>query len=84
MDLSYAQHLEDYHLSLAFGDQKTGFYIDVGAGQTLTLTATFTHAYGDIDFRLWDACGATTPLVNANGNTNNNNKTNSNYVACVK
>jgi FkbM family methyltransferase len=32
MDLSYAQHLEDYHLNLAFGDQKTGFYIDVGAG----------------------------------------------------
>ncbi|MDO9442052.1 MAG: FkbM family methyltransferase [Beijerinckiaceae bacterium] len=32
MDLSYAQHLEDYHLSVAFEGQKTGFYIDVGAG----------------------------------------------------
>src|SRR3954471_24181728 len=32
MDLSYAQHLEDYHLSLAFAGQEGGFYIDVGAG----------------------------------------------------
>jgi FkbM family methyltransferase len=32
MDLSYAQHLEDYHLSLAFAGRRTGFYIDVGAG----------------------------------------------------
>ncbi len=32
MDLSYAQHLEDYHLSSVFGDRDTGFYIDVGAG----------------------------------------------------
>lgn len=32
MDLSYAQNLEDYHLSRVFGDSRTGFYIDVGAG----------------------------------------------------
>ena len=32
MDLSYAQNLEDYHLSVAFAGQKKGFYIDVGAG----------------------------------------------------
>jgi len=32
MDLSYAQRLEDYHLACAFGDQATGFYVDVGAG----------------------------------------------------
>ena len=32
MDISYAQHLEDYHLASVFGDQATGFYIDVGAG----------------------------------------------------
>lgn len=32
MDLSYAQHLEDYHLALAFAGQERGFYIDVGAG----------------------------------------------------
>jgi FkbM family methyltransferase len=32
MKLSYAQHLEDYHLSRAFGEQSGGFYIDVGSG----------------------------------------------------
>ncbi len=32
MELSYAQRLEDYHLACAFGDQATGFYVDVGAG----------------------------------------------------
>ncbi len=32
MDFSYAQHLEDYHLSLIFSDQKSGFYIDIGGG----------------------------------------------------
>ncbi len=32
MDLSYAQHLEDYHLSRVFGGKRDGFYIDVGAG----------------------------------------------------
>lgn len=32
MDLSYAQHLEDWHLSRVFGDRAEGFYIDVGAG----------------------------------------------------
>ena len=47
------------------------YAVDVAAGETFTATATYTHANGDIDFRLWDACGATTPLVNANGNVNN-------------
>ncbi len=32
MDISYAQNLEDYHLSRVFGEQAKGFYIDVGAG----------------------------------------------------
>lgn len=32
MQLSYTQNLEDYHLSLAFAGQETGFYIDIGAG----------------------------------------------------
>ena len=32
MDLSYAQHLEDYHLASVFSDQREGFYVDVGAG----------------------------------------------------
>jgi FkbM family methyltransferase len=30
--LSYAQNLEDYHLSLAFAGQPTGTYIDIGGG----------------------------------------------------
>ena len=32
MPLSYTQNMEDYHLSLAFAGQQTGFYIDIGAG----------------------------------------------------
>ena len=32
MQLSYAQHLEDYHLSRVFEGRSSGFYIDVGAG----------------------------------------------------
>ena len=32
MKLSYAQHLEDYHLSRVFEGRGSGFYIDVGAG----------------------------------------------------
>ncbi len=32
MTLSYAQRLEDYHLSSAFGNQASGFYVDLGAG----------------------------------------------------
>ena len=46
------------------------YAIDVAAGATLTATATFTHAYGDIDFRLYDSCGGAV-FVDANGNTNN-------------
>ncbi|MDX2156339.1 MAG: FkbM family methyltransferase [Hyphomicrobiaceae bacterium] len=30
--LSYTQNLEDYHLSLAFAGQASGFYIDIGGG----------------------------------------------------
>lgn len=40
MDLSYAQHLEDYHLSLVFGGQAEGFYIDVGAGHPVADNAS--------------------------------------------
>ena len=32
MELSYAQNLEDYHLSRVVEGQKRGFYIDAGAG----------------------------------------------------
>src|SRR5947199_7691751 len=35
MELSYSQNLEDYHLSLAFAGQRTGSYIDVGAGHPI-------------------------------------------------
>jgi FkbM family methyltransferase len=38
--LSYAQNLEDYHLSLAFAGQQTGFYIDVGAGHPVADNVT--------------------------------------------
>ncbi len=41
MALSYAQNLEDYHLSLAFEGQATGFYIDVGAGHPVADNVSF-------------------------------------------
>lgn len=41
MDLSYAQRLEDYHLSLAFRGQAGGFYVDVGAGHPVADNVSF-------------------------------------------
>jgi FkbM family methyltransferase len=41
MKLSYAQNLEDYHLSLAFSDQPTGTYIDIGAGHPIADNVSF-------------------------------------------
>jgi len=41
MELSYTQNLEDYHLSLAFAGQKTGTYIDVGAGHPVADNVSF-------------------------------------------
>jgi FkbM family methyltransferase len=41
MALSYAQNLEDYHLSLAFAGQASGFYIDVGAGHPVADNVSF-------------------------------------------
>jgi FkbM family methyltransferase len=41
MDLSYTQNLEDYHLSLALAGQKTGTYIDVGAGHPISDNVSF-------------------------------------------
>jgi FkbM family methyltransferase len=41
MELSYAQNLEDYHLSLAFAGQTTGSYIDVGAGHPVADNVSF-------------------------------------------
>ena len=39
--LSYAQNLEDYHLSLAFAGEDTGFYIDIGAGHPIADNVSF-------------------------------------------
>jgi len=41
MELSYSQNLEDYHLSLAFGGQTTGTYVDVGAGHPIADNVSF-------------------------------------------
>ena len=41
LPLSYAQNLEDYHLSLAFAGQDTGFYIDIGAGHPIADNVSF-------------------------------------------
>jgi len=41
MELSYTQNLEDYHLSLAFAGQKSGTYIDVGAGHPVADNVSF-------------------------------------------
>jgi FkbM family methyltransferase len=41
MDLSYAQNMEDYHLSLAFAGQRTGTYIDIGAGHPIADNVSF-------------------------------------------
>ncbi len=38
---SYAQNLEDYHLSLLLGDVSQGFYIDVGGGHAVADNVTF-------------------------------------------
>ena len=39
--LSYAQNMEDYHLSLAFAGQQRGTYIDVGGGHPVAGSVTF-------------------------------------------
>jgi FkbM family methyltransferase len=41
MELSYSQNLEDYHLSLAFAGQKTGTYVDIGAGHPIADNVSF-------------------------------------------
>lgn len=42
--LSYAQNMEDYVLQQAFGDQRDGFYIDVGGGHVVADNVSF-HFY---------------------------------------
>jgi FkbM family methyltransferase len=41
MDLSYAQNMEDYHLSLAFEGQRSGMYIDIGSGHPIADNVSF-------------------------------------------
>jgi FkbM family methyltransferase len=41
MELSYTQNLEDYHLWLAFGGQRSGFYIDIGGGHPVADNVSF-------------------------------------------
>jgi FkbM family methyltransferase len=41
MDLSYTQNMEDYHLSLAFAEQASGTYIDIGAGHPIADNVSF-------------------------------------------
>jgi FkbM family methyltransferase len=41
MELSYAQNLEDFHLSLAFPNHKSGTYIDIGAGHPVADNVSF-------------------------------------------
>jgi FkbM family methyltransferase len=41
LPLSYAQNLEDYHLSLAFAGQPTGTYIDVGGGHPVAGSVSY-------------------------------------------
>jgi FkbM family methyltransferase len=39
--LSYAQNLEDYHLSLAFAGQETGTYLDIGGSHPVAGSVSF-------------------------------------------
>lgn len=39
--LSYAQNMEDFHLSLAFAGQQRGTYIDIGGGHPVAGSVTF-------------------------------------------
>jgi FkbM family methyltransferase len=41
MELSYAQNLEDYHLSLVFEGRERGFYVDIGGGHPVADNVSF-------------------------------------------
>ncbi|NBX26400.1 MAG: hypothetical protein EBQ99_10215, partial [Planctomycetes bacterium] len=47
------------------------YAVDVAAGSTLSVSATYTHANGDVDFELFANCGDTTPIASDAGNVNN-------------
>lgn len=40
-DLSYTQNMEDYHLWLALGGRREGFYVDIGAGHPVADNVSF-------------------------------------------
>lgn len=46
------------------------YAIAVQPGERLEIDATFVHANGDIDFRVWDDCGSAVPLAEAMGDGN--------------
>jgi hypothetical protein len=57
------------------------YAVDVEAGATLSVSATCTHANGDVDFQLFANCGDTTPIASDAGNVNNASLTWSNAGA---
>ena len=56
------------------------YSIPVVSGATLTVSMTFTHAYGDIDVQLFETCGGAV-LLDRNANTNNESFTFTNNTA---
>lgn len=51
------------------GGDEDWFSVSVGAGQTLTVSLSFTHASGDVELELYSACGGSL-LASSTGNTN--------------
>jgi hypothetical protein len=49
---------------------KDYYALTVPPTATLTFSSTYTHAQGDVDFKLYDACGGTL-LLDRNANVNN-------------
>jgi hypothetical protein len=49
---------------------KDYYALTVPPTATLTLSSTYTHTQGDVDFKLYDACGGTL-LLDRNANVNN-------------
>jgi hypothetical protein len=47
------------------------YAIDVPQGASLNVRSTYSNARGDLDFRLWGACGDAEPLADALGDIDN-------------
>jgi hypothetical protein len=47
------------------------YAIDMEPGAQLSMSSTYTHSYGDIDFQLFANCGDTTPVASNTANVNN-------------